>query len=90
MKKIAIVVALFGLIGCDSKPKKRIELYSPKAPYEIQKHFSHKVKWDAVKQERWVNGHLWVDSAGGWKCIIIHHGKVEPPSHAITVNVKPK
>jgi hypothetical protein len=87
MKKTTIVVAMLILVSCDTKSK--IDPYSFKAPYEIQKHFSHEVKWDAAKQERWMNGELWVDSTKNFKCIVIHHSDVQTPDHASEVTIKP-
>lgn len=88
MKKTVIIVAMFtlGLASCDQPSK--VNPYQYKAPPEIQKHFDHEVKWNAARQERWLNGELWVDSIGGDKCIVIRHHGVNPPSDAGTVEIR--
>jgi|LakMenEpi03Aug12_release.lakeMendotaPanAssembly.Ray.scaffolds.fasta_scaffold4203297_1 hypothetical protein len=70
-------ILLFSVItSCSNPNKTKINPYEFNAPEDIQKHFNHKIKWDAVRQERWKNGFLWVDSIGNDKIIVIHHEKV--------------
>jgi hypothetical protein len=74
-----ITITVLSLYFFEPNGAKKIDPYSFKVPEEIQKHFSYPVKWDAVKQERWLNGELWVDStrSGNFKCIVIHHENIE-------------
>ncbi len=73
------------MASCSNPNAKKINPYEHAAPYEIQKHFDHKIKWDAVKKERWKNGCLWVDLIGDDKFILIRHEKgIKPPSSLIT------
>ena len=90
MKKlnlILITLVFITIASCD-RPSK-VNYLDHKAPYEIQKHFSYPIKWDAVKQERWVNGKLWVEERNGWKCIIMKRDlEVKPPKSATSVSLK--
>jgi hypothetical protein len=79
--KVFSLIMLGSFASCSNPNAKKINPYEHTAPYEIQKHFDHKIKWDAVRQERWKNGCLWVDSIGGDKIIVIRHEKgIKPPS----------
>ena len=74
-----ITITVLSLYFFEPNEVRKVDPYSFMVPEEIQKHFSHPVKWDAVKQERWLNGKLWVDStqSGNFKCIVIQHENVE-------------
>jgi hypothetical protein len=90
MKKLNLIAAtlvLMVMVSCD-RPSK-VSYLEYKAPYEIQKHFNYPIKWNAVRQERWVNGKLWVEERNGWKCIIMKRDlEVEPPKGATSVSLK--
>ena len=87
MKKTVIMAAMF-ILGSSCDQPSKINPYDYKAPPEIQKHFDHEVKWNAVRQERWLNGELWVETIGKDKCIVIRHDGVTPPDDAGTVEIR--
>jgi len=72
------------LASCSNPDRPKINPYEFTAPNEIQKHFDHKIKWDAVRQERWKNRCLWVDSIGDDKFIVIKHEKGIKPPRSLT------
>lgn len=78
------LVAVFS--ACEKEAK--VDPYRFTAPYEVQRHFAHPVRWNASRQERWVNKELWVDSIGRTKFIIIRHSGVKSPLGALSIQVK--
>lgn len=73
---LPFLLIMLTMQGCLDAKKSKVNPYSYKAPEEIQKHFNHKIKWDAIHQERWKNGFLWVDSTGGDKIIIMRRDRL--------------
>ncbi len=90
MKKsnLYLALALYLVLGCSSDRGKKVSYLDYKAPVEIQRHFNHPVRWDAQRQERWVNGKLRVIYINGTPCLRIEHDPVEPPKGASHVSLK--
>jgi len=87
MKKI---IFFFSLLAVFTSCEKQIPAgpYRFTAPYEVQKHYDYPIRWNAVRQERWLNKELWVDSIGRTKFILIRHSGVKTPIGAMAIEVK--
>lgn len=88
MRKAFVLCFVLALIFNACEKESKVDPYRFTAPYEVQRHFAHPVRWNASRQERWVNKELWVDSIGRTKFIIIRHSGVKSPLGALSIQVK--
>ena len=83
MKKVySVSIILIGMIfmflsiHLDSKHSRSTNYLEAPVPYEVQKHFKRKIKWDKWRQEAWLRGDIIIDSNSvGQKWLFIKHKK---------------